>query len=79
MSSDINEIDWSICTPERAEREQLRRWAALPLRRKLRALEQMCDHARETIASRKARGLAWFDPETGELVQDTPRDAAPLP
>jgi hypothetical protein len=39
------------------------------LREKLLALEQMCDHARATIAWRKAKGLPYFDPFTGELVK----------
>lgn len=61
-------IDWSICTPDGAERDQLRRWAALPLMSKLRALEEMCDHARATVAWRQREGLPYFDPDTGELV-----------
>jgi hypothetical protein len=34
-------IDWSIATFEGARREQLRRWAELPLENILRALEEM--------------------------------------
>jgi hypothetical protein len=62
-------IDWERCTFEGAEREQLRRWIRLPLRDKLLALEQMSDHAQATIAWRKARGLPYFDPTTGELIK----------
>lgn len=61
-------IDWSLCTPEGQDLDQLRHWAALPLMSKLRALEEMCDHSRATIASLKRRGLPYFDPQTGELV-----------
>lgn len=35
------EIDWSLTTWEGARREQLRRWAALPLERIVLALEEM--------------------------------------
>jgi hypothetical protein len=63
------QIDWSLCTWEGAERDQLRHWMALPLREKLQALEQMCDHARATVAWRKSKGLPYFDPETGHLVK----------
>jgi hypothetical protein len=38
-------IDWSLTTWEGARREQLRRWAALPLDRVIAALEEM-----ETLA-----------------------------
>lgn len=62
------EISWSLGTWEGAERDQLRHWVALSLREKLQALEQMCDHARPTIAWRRGKGLPYFDPETGELV-----------
>ena len=41
--SDIpsDEIDWSLTTWEGARREQLRRWAALPLENVVAALEEM--------------------------------------
>jgi hypothetical protein len=39
-------IDWSLTTWEGARREQLRRWAELPLERILSALEEMEDLAR---------------------------------
>ena len=61
-------IDWSLCTPEGQELDELRRWSALPPMAKLRALEEMCDHSRATIASLQRRGLPYFDPHTGELV-----------
>lgn len=38
-------IDWRLTTWEGARREQLRRWAELPLERVLLALEEMQDLA----------------------------------
>ena len=40
-------IDWSLTTWEGARREQLRRWAALPLERIIVALEEMQDLAEQ--------------------------------
>ncbi len=68
MQQPPEEIDWSLCTPEGAEREQLRVWAALPIRKKLEAVEEMADHARRTVEERRRLGLPYFDPFTGELV-----------
>ena len=44
----INEqnVDWSLATWEGARREQMRRWAALPLERAIMASEEM-----ETLAT----------------------------
>lgn len=68
---------WSSVTFAGAEREQLRVWSRLPLRRKLEALEEMCDLARRTVASRQRRGLPYIDPFTGEAVKPAPvADAA---
>jgi hypothetical protein len=42
-------IDWSLTTWEGSRREQLRRWAALPLERVILAIEEMqelSDHFR---------------------------------
>jgi hypothetical protein len=61
-------IDWASCTFEGAAREQLLRWSRLPLRNKLQALEEMCDHGRATIASRRRRGLPYIDPDTHECI-----------
>jgi hypothetical protein len=48
-------IDWSLTSWEGARREQLRRWAELPLERMIMALEEMaeiakCLHENETPA-----------------------------
>lgn len=40
-TSDRTDIDWSITTFEGARREQMRRWAELPLIEILEALEEM--------------------------------------
>jgi hypothetical protein len=46
--SDLSsEIDWSLTTWEGARREQLRRWAALPLERVIAALEEMDELSRQ--------------------------------
>ncbi len=39
--TDSDEIDWSLTTWEGARREQMRRWAALPLENIVAALEEM--------------------------------------
>lgn len=38
-------VDWTLTTWEGAQREQLRRWATLPLERIIMALEEMGDLA----------------------------------
>lgn len=38
---DPERIDWSVTTWEGSRREQLRRWAALPLERIVAAVEEM--------------------------------------
>lgn len=46
---------WSAATWEGARREQMRRWAALPLERAILALEEMEELARE-LRAEPARG-----------------------
>ncbi len=62
-------IDWSLTTWKGSRRQQHREFLELTFREKLRTLEEMCDHARSTIAWRKMNGLPYFDPATGELVR----------
>ncbi len=72
MSAPANqaaEIDWSLCTYAGAEREQLRRWSKLSLRAKLEAVEEMGDLAANFLNWRKARGLPYIDPDTGQAVR----------
>jgi hypothetical protein len=46
-NNDSAEIDWSLTTWEGARREQLRRWAALPLEAVVSALEEMETQSRQ--------------------------------
>ena len=69
------EIDWESCTFEGSEREQLRVWIRLPLRRKLMALEEMGELAGRMLEWRKVRGLPYIDPATGDLVKGNPAAA----
>lgn len=50
---DDDAIDWSLTTWEGAEREQLRRWAALSLEEIVRAQEEM-QELNERLASMRA-------------------------
>jgi hypothetical protein len=70
--ADDPSVDWSSGTSAGSELEQLRVWSALPLRRKLDALEEMCDHARRTLEQRKKRGLPYIDPFTDRLIPGRP-------
>jgi hypothetical protein len=45
-------IDWSLTTWEGARREQLRRWAELPLERIILALEEMEELAQQSGSQR---------------------------
>lgn len=60
------EFDWRLTTFEGSRREQLRRWAQLPLENILLAIEEMQDIAR-LFASTSGRD--------GESRQDKTRDA----
>ena len=51
-------IDWSLTTWQGARREQLRRWAELPLDRIVSALEEMEDLANRLNLERGARPRA---------------------
>ena len=68
-------IDWSLCTFEGSESEQLRRWSELPLRAKLEALDEMSAHALRTLENRRKAGLPYIDPDTGDLVAGTSQPA----
>jgi nucleotide-binding universal stress UspA family protein len=60
----FDDVDWSLTTFEGARREQLRRWAKLPLEDVIRSLEEMDElaqllqHSRETGPAR-AYAQAW--------------------
>lgn len=53
--TNTDQIDWSLTTWEGARREQLRRWAALPLERIVLALEEMQELTE------------WLHPGAGEV------------
>ena len=60
MSEDrqsLRAVDWTLATWDGARREQLRRWAGLPLERIIMALEEMADLAEqfEHTAKREPR------------------------
>jgi|GEM_PF-300208 len=76
-----DDIDWSLTTWEGARREQLRRWAALPLERIILAIEEM-DELAQRFALEHAAGEAdnsRHDLETGnhELASASSRGKAP--
>ncbi len=73
---DPSGMGWEQCTSAGSERAQLIVWSRLSIRETLQALEQMCDHARATIAWRRRKGLPDFDPETGELVNGSSSPSA---
>lgn len=50
-------IDWSLATWEGARREQLRRWAQLPLERIILALEEMEELAQQ-FESQRPEGVS---------------------
>jgi hypothetical protein len=56
-ASDVpSDIDWSLTTWEGARREQLRRWAALPLKNVIAALEEM-EALAAILSNAETRGL----------------------
>ncbi len=67
MSQVPEDIDWSLTTWEGSRREQLRRWAALTLRERLQALEDMAELAEHFRQMR----------ETGKFT--SARSAQPAP
>ncbi len=75
MSASPDPIDWSLCTFEGAEREQLRRWSLLPMRAKLEALDEMSEFALRTLENRRKAGLPYIDPDTGDPVAGTRQPA----
>ena len=62
------EIDWSLTTWEGSRRAMLRDTMKLSLTEKWQAVEEMAEWGRATIEARRARGLAYIDPYTGEHV-----------
>jgi hypothetical protein len=58
MADSGEPIDWSLTTWEGSRREQLRRWAALPLDRVIAALEEMAQLAEQLGAGPQPLGGA---------------------
>jgi len=56
MSTDDN-IDWSLTTWEGARREQMRRWAALPLEQIIQAIEDMGEFAEKISVADSAKPI----------------------
>lgn len=82
MSGPDDSFDWSVTTWEGSRRAALREWMKLTLTEKWSAVEEMADLGRETIARRRAAGLPYIDPYTGERVparvaEDPPASADP--
>ena len=67
-----DEIDWSLTTWEGSHRAELRDAMSMSLLEKLNAVEDMCIWAEKMIAQRRAKGLPYIDPETGDLVKPEP-------
>ncbi len=55
-------IDWEATTWKGSRRRQHQEFQALPFRRKLELLEQLCDHTRDTMRRRATAGLPYADP-----------------
>ena len=64
------DIDWSLTTWKGSRLQQHREFHALPFRRKLEVIEELDDLARQFQEHRKASGLPYIDPATGELVKE---------
>ena len=66
-------INWSLTTWKGSRRRQHQEFHALPFSRKLEIIEEMNQHALATLAQRRARGLPYIDPYTGERVSGASR------
>jgi hypothetical protein len=84
MSRVPDDIDWSLTTWEGARREQLRRAAALTLRERMHALEDMAEvterfrRMRETAQSRPTLAAPAVAPEgEGRVARQAPARYGP--
>lgn len=74
------EIDWSLTTWKGSRRRQHEEFRAIPFSRKLEIIEEMNRFAMDTLETRRARGLPYIDPYTGERVSGASvREEPPLP
>lgn len=63
-------IDWSLTTWEGSRREQLRRWAALPLDRTIAALEEMAELADALGRARSPTGRSECESDDAAAVHE---------
>jgi hypothetical protein len=70
-----DEINWAVTTFEGNQLRQQREFLALPLREKLKIIEQMCEVS-EFFAARRAAASRTPTPPGGG---DHPGDSGPLP
>jgi hypothetical protein len=63
------EIDWSLTTWKGSRRAQRRAHLAMPFRREIELIEQMCDQTRSVIEVRRQKGLPYIDPQTHKVIQ----------
>ena len=63
-----SEPDWSLTTWKGSRRKQHQDFHAIPFSRKLEIIEEMNRFGRATVEERRARGLVYIDPFTGERV-----------
>jgi len=61
-------INWGLCTWKGARRKQHQEYHAIPFSRKLEIIEEMNRYALDTLETRRASGLPYIDPYTGERV-----------
>lgn len=66
--SPASEFDWRVTSFEGARREQLRRWARLPLERILLAIEEMQDiaHALGTVPAGSCEEIVLRQKDRGQ-------------
>ena len=65
-----DDIDWSLTTWEGSRREQLRRWAELPLERIILAIEEMDELAEHFRQRREEEKLPSPQPQNDESKGD---------
>jgi len=64
-SSTEEQIDWSLATWKGSRLKQHRDYLALPFRRKIELIEEMCDASRRITEIQKQQGLPSTDPRNG--------------
>ncbi|HEY5742765.1 MAG TPA: hypothetical protein VIS99_09500 [Terrimicrobiaceae bacterium] len=62
------EIDWSLTTWKGSRRQQHQAHLALPFRRKIELIEEMCDQGRAIFEERQLKGLPYLDPYSHKVV-----------